>query len=143
MVSDVPMYRCARCGSCCTHLFVYASPADVLREPRIAEQGIQADRQGEPSLMQTQWWLTRGDPCPFLTPQGCAIYPTRPHDCLGFMPGSAQCTEAREAANLQRLEPIPAAVERTLGDQICADALRKQEVSGAGKLGEAELGPQT
>ncbi|HRT42425.1 MAG TPA: YkgJ family cysteine cluster protein [Phycisphaerae bacterium] len=126
MTANAPTFKCARCGACCTHLFVYATPEDVLREPRIAERSIRADRDGSSSLMQTQWWLARGSPCPFLTNHGCAIYPTRPHDCVAFMPGSAQCTEARETANLPPLEPLPAVAERTLADEICAAALLQQ-----------------
>jgi len=42
------------------------------------------------------------------------------------MPGSAQCTEARETANLPPLEPLPAVAERTLADEICAAALLQQ-----------------
>ena len=143
MASNPAMYRCERCGACCTQLFVYARAEDVVREPRIAEKGVPIDCHGTLSLKQTQWRLSSDGPCPFFTPRGCAIYSTRPRDCLGFLPGSAQCTEARETAGLKLLEPMPAAVEWTLVDRICAAALLEHGASGDGKLVQTDLNTQT
>jgi Fe-S-cluster containining protein len=108
-------FECDNCGACCQgHLIVEADDFDVLREPRL----IEADKHhcGKSvevvvAEIQTEFkavFLALGAPCPFLSPDKlCAIYPTRPNCCVGMQAGDEQCQDARAAAGLLPLEPLP------------------------------------
>jgi len=91
--------ECRRCGACCRRLIVEAGPADVLREPQIAERCRVLDGNGTISdPAQWSWSVAVGQlqPCPFLRPDNaCEIYATRPEDCVAMVPGGGQCAECR------------------------------------------------
>ena len=95
------MKRCQQCGSCCRHLIVDVDVLDVIREPRIAEQGELLDGRGALEPDQWMWSLACAMPCPFLGEANrCTIYSTRPEACLAFCPGGDQCVLARHSAGL-------------------------------------------
>lgn len=106
---------CLRCGACCRFYIVECDWFDAVREPRlIAEQGLTpkarelglrydgpltlADLEsGERCIM-----LAGIEPCRFQGADNrCTIYPTRPNSCVGFLPGSDQCREARKACGYE------------------------------------------
>lgn len=97
-------YRCDQCGACCRNMIIDVSFVDALREPRIAEVC-------DPLKDVDGYIMACGPthPCPFDVPnrQGgsaCSIYPTRPHVCVVFQPGSKRCQERR---NDSGLPPLP------------------------------------
>ena len=121
-----PRYECDCCGACCQgHLIVQAEWLDVVREPRL----IQADRHyvnhsptdalkllEEPGRAVT---LACGSACRVLDEdKRCTIYPTRPNDCVGMQAGDEQCQQARQAAGLPPLEPLPDPAQQTPFDEI-------------------------
>ena len=102
------MKRCQQCGSCCRHLIVDVDVLDVIREPRIAEQGELLDGRGKLEPDEWMWSLVCVKPCPFLGADNrCAIYPTRPEVCLACRPGGDQCILARRSAGLSPIGSKP------------------------------------
>ena len=101
-------YECDRCGLCCRNLIVEADWADVLREPRIAEQCPNRSASKTP-LLGRCWILfseAKDGACPFLgDDHACAIYATRPITCVAFVAGSRKCLELRARAGLLPLQP--------------------------------------
>ena len=88
---------CRRCGHCCGgSLLVEADVLDVMRDARIAKRGILLDGHGTLDPLDWNWSLTGPKACPFLKAANngtyqCGIYPTRPGDCVTFLPGEARC----------------------------------------------------
>ena len=101
---------CENCGLCCENLLVLPNAVDVLREPRIETMRPLGKRAVSLSVLDACWILAGpGMPCPFLTPEKhCAIYPTRPGDCVAFVPGSAKCQELRAEHGLPPVVLQPA-----------------------------------
>jgi Fe-S-cluster containining protein len=107
-------------------LIVEADAIDVLREPRIQTESPLRHRARSLSILDACWIVAGpGRPCPFLTPEGrCGIYPTRPHECVAFVAGSAKCQQLREESGLPTLTPL-AAADEMLGE-IQAELLEEQ-----------------
>ena len=93
---------CDNCALCCQYLLVEADAVDVLREPRIESERPLGNIHPRLSVLDVCWLLAGpGMPCPFLTPEKkCDIYPTRPEDCVAFVPGSPKCQELRKEFGL-------------------------------------------
>ena len=92
---------CRRCGACCRKFLIEADWVDTAREPTIVEKCERMDGNGALHGHDVGWLVAWGDtiPCPFLGPDNlCAIYPTRPNECVALEPGSEQCQLARESA---------------------------------------------
>lgn len=91
---------CHHCGACCRELIIEADWVDVAREPLIAEKCVRMDGHGVLAGDQVRWLLAWGEtlPCPFLEADTCAIYPTRPNECVALKPGSEKCEMARNLA---------------------------------------------
>ncbi len=90
--TQAPPGECScRCGVCCREMVIRVGPADVAREPRLAELGhpVECDENGRPML----WMLNVLDatarqgvgPCQFLAWDDgagvCTIHETRPDVC--------------------------------------------------------------
>ena len=95
-------FTCEGCGACCRTFPIFASEKDAKREPRIAKEGLLL-----PEYMRDEAWTYRlfrlpfHEACCFLGKDNrCTIYATRPNVCREFIPGEAQCREARERQNL-------------------------------------------
>jgi len=117
---------CDCCGLCCQRLIVEANVVDVLREPRIEAERPLGRRADSLSILDACWIVSApGRPCPFLTTdRRCGIYPSRPHDCVAFVAGSAKCHELREECGLTALTPVPGGND-TFGE-IQAQLLEEQ-----------------
>jgi Fe-S-cluster containining protein len=120
-------YVCDCCGLCCQRLIVEANVVDVLREPRIETERPLGRRADSLSVLEACWIVALpGRPCPFLTSERrCGIYPTRPHDCVAFIAGSAKCQQLREECGLPALASVPA-IDEMLGE-IQAELLDEQK----------------
>ena len=110
-MTDFRDFECDRCGACCS-LLVEPTYADGLREPKIVELLDKADDD-----WRAQWRV--GDITPWMRedhtkrcvfcaayPDGstcCAIYATRPQQCVRVEAGDAKCQQAREVKGLPML----------------------------------------
>jgi Fe-S-cluster containining protein len=117
---SVKKYKCDDCGACCTQLIVEVSIIDVLREPKLRQlQPFKAPPDAgeinddtvpkgwtDPFLHGAMLMAGKTKPCPFHTGHSCGIYPTRPEECVGFLPGSPKCQEVRKMVGLKPLAPI-------------------------------------
>ena len=102
-----PEYECDNCGVCCKAFLIFASDADVEREPRIV-----AHSRKLPGSQETPEWKYQLYPLPFLEAcdflgedKRCDIYETRPHVCRKLQAGDAQCQDARVRNGLEELKP--------------------------------------
>jgi Fe-S-cluster containining protein len=111
----IDRYQCDRCGACCKTLIVEADLVDLQREPRLIESDPSyADRTVDEALAILEesgkgLLIACGAsrPCQFLGSDfGCAIYPTRPTDCVAMQAGDEQCQYARGAVGLPSLQPV-------------------------------------
>ena len=91
-------------------MIVEAEELDMLREPRL----IAADPHYAGQTLEEIVRCLRDDigccvivacgaPCPFLTDNRCAIYPTRPNACVGLLAGDEQCQAARREEGIPEL----------------------------------------
>lgn len=101
-------YECDGCGACCRKLIVEVYELDLWREPKLTAH-VQPFREpgsgGEYGILSVG---TPGNPCPLLDGDNrCAIYATRPTECVAFPAGEWQCQMARDAAGLPPLAPTP------------------------------------
>ena len=121
---------CKNCGLCCEHLIVEAGAADVLREPRIEKEYPLGKRHAGLPILEACWVLSApGKPCAFLTTRKrCSIYPTRPHSCVAFLPGSPKCNQLRGEHAMAPVAPQPR-VHRVLTEIVTA-ALALEESDG-------------
>ncbi|MBN1766086.1 MAG: YkgJ family cysteine cluster protein [Sedimentisphaerales bacterium] len=95
--------ECIKCGSCCRGLFIFVTPADLVREPllekavsRLKNRPQEQEVFGEYSnkyLLAAGWAI----PCPMQADNGlCTIYDTRPDACRQWQPHAESCEKLRE-----------------------------------------------
>ena len=104
----LPEYECDNCGVCCKSFHIFASDADVEREPRIVEHSKRL-----PGWQETPEWKYQLYPLPFLEAcdflgedNRCGIYATRPYVCRKLQAGDHQCQDARRRNGLEELRPV-------------------------------------
>jgi Fe-S-cluster containining protein len=112
-------YECDCCGACCRQFIVEVSILDILREPKLRECvnpfrfGETFDSEEDDTIpadwsdpFQLGGCLMAGKtkPCPFSINSLCAIYPTRPNECVGFLAGSRKCQQARANEGIRPLQ---------------------------------------
>lgn len=97
------MFDCDHCGACCTKLIVEADWLDASREARLLDHTplSLAELRKPGRAIKLYEETTRA--CPFWRECRCAIYPTRPNECVAVQPGDAKCQQARHLAGLALL----------------------------------------
>lgn len=122
-------WECDGCGACCRQLMVEVTLLDVLREPKLRqlqplEDPCEADPEddtipvgfSDPFLPGALLAAGTSHRCPFLRTRrdplncdipasSCAIYDTRPNECVGFLAGSPKCQHVRAMEGLEPLQP--------------------------------------
>lgn len=112
-------FECDLCGACCKgHKYVEILALDAIREPRLIDD---KETTVEWLLDHEEYGCTHlafNEPCRFLgSDNRCEIHPTRPNNCVGFLPGDEQCQECRGLEGLPPLLPVgkdPMEFERTV-----------------------------
>lgn len=97
-MSQKSEYDCENCGACCCSFPIYASEADVAREPRIAREAMREQDHLYTTEKTYRLYPTPfRERCAFLKKDKlCRIYTTRPEICRRFEAGSPQCIVARQ-----------------------------------------------
>ena len=95
---------------------------DIVREPRIAADCRHLNGRGKLPILETAWCL--GTPCVYHVADRCAIYATRPTECVGFVAGSEKCAALRREFGLPALVPV---APRDVVGEICAAYLADRD----------------
>ncbi len=95
--------QCARCGTCCRTLFVFVTPEDIAREPKLRiattrlknlpEEQATFGKYSNKYLLAAGWAI----PCPMLDSDNlCTIYQTRPNICRQWEAENSECQRLRQ-----------------------------------------------
>ncbi len=95
--------QCNRCGTCCKTLYIFVTPEDLAREPKLRAavtrlKNVPKDQAtfGEYSnkyLLAAGWAI----PCPMLGSDNlCTIYETRPTICRQWTAKNSECDRLRK-----------------------------------------------
>lgn len=87
--------RCQRCARCCTYFCLQIDEPDERDDFEdlawlLAHKGVAIHVEGK------DWQLMVQNRCRFLTPEGCAIYETRPRICREHTPGECDYERGHE-----------------------------------------------